>query len=196
MRHELFHDISQHIHYVVPGSGGNTFHQTTTAGINDEYIKTCDSPQIRYRSVEHYCTSTHGKSRHTYATHIEIVPANQLFNIQIRLTFAGHPHPLPPGPNTCDLLLHIATSVFPRYSVRYTRYLVIQQLLMNRFTHTPFTTIVFVHYTGYQQLPNSQIFWETTFRMSYCNLPLSNAVTHASCLVQQELWVCYLHVPF
>ena len=40
----------------------------------------------------------------TYATHNEIMVANQFCSIQFRLTFAGHPYPLPPGANTCDVL--------------------------------------------------------------------------------------------
>ena len=39
-----------------------------------------------------------------YATHTEIVPANQFCNGQVRLTFGGHPCPLPAGATTRDVL--------------------------------------------------------------------------------------------
>ena len=41
----------------------------------------------------------------TYATHAEIVAANQLIIVQHpRATLAGQPYPLPPNANTCDVL--------------------------------------------------------------------------------------------
>ena len=39
-----------------------------------------------------------------YATHTEIEAANQLYNIQIPITFAGEHYPTPPGANTCYVL--------------------------------------------------------------------------------------------
>ena len=66
--------MSQHMHDVMPGSGGNTFHQDITTGINQEYIKICGSPQIQHHSVDHYLQLTANSS--TYATHTEVVAAN------------------------------------------------------------------------------------------------------------------------
>ena len=44
-RHQLLAHMSEHMHDVVPGSGGNTFHQVITSGINEEYIKIYGFPQ-------------------------------------------------------------------------------------------------------------------------------------------------------
>ena len=62
----------------------------------------------------------------TYATHAEIVAANQLYNIQIRITFAGEPYPTRPGANTC----------MPRtIQQRALFHLTVQQSLITQLTH-------------------------------------------------------------
>ena len=101
IRDRLNH-MSQHIHAIIPGSGGNTVHQAITTGINEEYIKISGSPQTYFHRVDHYLQLMATPS--TYATHTEILAANQLYNIQIRITLAGEPYPTPPGANTCDAL--------------------------------------------------------------------------------------------
>ena len=39
VRHQLLNHMSQHMHDVIPGSGGNTIHQAIITGVNEEYIK-------------------------------------------------------------------------------------------------------------------------------------------------------------
>ena len=69
VRHQLNH-MSQHMHDIVPSSGGNAFHQATTTGINEEHIKISGSPQTHYHSVDHYLQLMTNPS--TYATHTEL----------------------------------------------------------------------------------------------------------------------------
>ena len=102
VRYPLLNHMSQHMHAIIPVSGGNTVHQAIATGINEEYMKISGSPQTHYHSVDHYRQLMADPS--TYATHTEIVAANQLYNIQIPITFAGEPYPTVPGANTCGVL--------------------------------------------------------------------------------------------
>ena len=54
VRHQLINRMSQHMHDIIPGSGGNTFNQAITTGTNEEYIKISGSPQSHYHSLDHY----------------------------------------------------------------------------------------------------------------------------------------------
>ena len=73
--------ISEHMHQVVAGSGGNTMDLALlSTRINEEYIEV--SVPLKHSTKALNTTSTtHGKSyRHT--THTEIVAANQLIIVQ------------------------------------------------------------------------------------------------------------------
>ena len=70
------------MHQVVAGSGGNTIHVAPrSTGIHEEYIKVLGSPQTQYQSVGHYYLQLM-ENPTTYATHTEIVAANQLIIVQ------------------------------------------------------------------------------------------------------------------
>ena len=47
LRHQLLNHMSQRMRGILPGSGGNTFHQAITTGINEEYITISGSPQTQ-----------------------------------------------------------------------------------------------------------------------------------------------------
>ena len=117
VRHQLLNRMSQQMYDIIPGSGGNTFHQAVTTGMNEECIKISGSLQTRYQSVDHYLQLIANPS--TYATHTEILAVNQLYNIQIQMRFAVEPYPTPPGANTRDVLYtneHYSTLQFNNIS--------------------------------------------------------------------------------
>ena len=70
------------MHHVVAGSGGNTIDLAPhSTGIREEYIKV--SVPLKHstkHSVEHYLQLMENAT--TYATHTEIVAANQLIIVQ------------------------------------------------------------------------------------------------------------------
>ena len=50
VRHQRLNHMSQHMYDNTPGSGRNTFHQTITTGVNEEYITISGSPETH----QHY----------------------------------------------------------------------------------------------------------------------------------------------
>ena len=77
--------ISDHMHQVEAGSGGNTIDlliALLSTGIKEDYINQgFGSPQTQqYQSVEHYLQIMENPT--TYATHTEIVAANQFIIVQ------------------------------------------------------------------------------------------------------------------
>ena len=114
VRHKQIHHMYYHVHDVVAGSGENTFHLALSAKINEEYLKMFGSPQTQYQSVEHYPERMANPA--TFATHIEIVIVNQLYNIHVRMMLAGNLYPIPPGANTFDVLYSNEHTSTLRYS--------------------------------------------------------------------------------
>ena len=76
--------ISDHMHQVEAGSGGNSIDlliALLSTGTNEEYIQPgFGFPQTQYQSVEHYLQLMENPT--TYATHTEIVAANQFIIVQ------------------------------------------------------------------------------------------------------------------
>ena len=73
--------LSDHMHQVVAGSGGNTIDLALlSTGTNEEYIKV-SVPLKHSTQALNTTPPTHRKST-TYATHTEVVAANQLVIVQ------------------------------------------------------------------------------------------------------------------
>ena len=96
------------MHQVVAGSGWNTIDLALlSSGINEKYIKV--SVPLEHSSIKALNTTSDSWKilPRTYATHTEIVAANELIIIvqhpRATGTVAGQPHPLPSA-NTCDAL--------------------------------------------------------------------------------------------
>ena len=102
VRTQLLQHISTNLHHIIPGSGNNSFYQSIAAGINNEFIQIHGSPQLQYTSVQHYLQLMAHPA--AYGTHNEIIAANHLYNLDIRITFLGHPYPQPPTANQLDVL--------------------------------------------------------------------------------------------
>lgn len=105
IRADILNHISHNLHNPIPGSGGNIFYQLISAGIDQELIRILGSPPTTYSSVEQYLQFM--SQPHTYATHIELMAATQLYGVEFRITLDGSPYPqAPPAANICDLLYH------------------------------------------------------------------------------------------
>lgn len=102
VRSQILQHISDHLHDPIPGSGGLTMHTAISAGINSEHLRTAGCPDQTYSSVQHYLQLM--AHPYAYATYVESTAAEQLYNINIRVTHAGQPFPNPPSPNTCDVI--------------------------------------------------------------------------------------------
>lgn len=112
IRTDILAHISQNLHTIVPNSGNNTLYDSISAGINIENLQVAGHPPTTYSSVHDYLQFM--SHPYAYATNIEMIAASQLYGIEFRFTFHGHPYPEPPSENVCDVLyypssLHYAT---------------------------------------------------------------------------------------
>lgn len=130
VRYQLLIHMSQQVHDVVPGPGGNNFppghyHRDKRRVLSRflAHLKTQYLSGDQYRQLMANLT--------TYATHPEVVADTQLYNIQSRITLliAGDPYPIPPGANTSNVL--------PGISQRALFHVTIQQSLIIQSTHHP-----------------------------------------------------------
>ena len=103
VRNHLIQHISHNIHQQpIPNTGGQTFFESISAGVGQqtESIRTGGQSDQIYTNVNHYYLHLMSHPR-AYATEIEIVAAQQLYNIQVRVTMAGNPYPdSPPSSST------------------------------------------------------------------------------------------------
>ena len=117
-------------------------------------------------------TPTHGEYYRVRDTYIPklLTPTNQLlYNIQVRLTFAGQPYPLPPSANTCDLLY--SNEPYSTYGTQH------PLLTSNSFARTSV------------QRASTAL---TLFPLSTTLLLWSNALAQATRFLQEDQWRFYL----
>ena len=139
----------------------------------------------------------------TFTTRTAIVVANHLYNIQLRITLAGHPYPLPPSADTCDVLHcneHYST-------LRYNNPWGYNRTLRGKTLVCAY--LLSLHNT-YPRLKLTAVLGGNAWHeLVYCSKqrvvfrscrPLlflsSNTPTHGSRFRQEQIYVCYLLLPF
>ena len=80
-----------------------SFGDVISGGIQSESVAARGQPDTLYDSMGHYVNIM--SNAYAYGTHVEIIAANRLFNIDIDVTYAGTSYPSSPSePNSCNVL--------------------------------------------------------------------------------------------
>ena len=103
VRAQIMTHISNNLHNPIPGTGGQTYHQSIAVGINQEQVQVAGSAPVTYSSVENYISFQ--SQTYAYATHVELVAAQAIYGREFRVTIQGSPYPQPPADsNVADFL--------------------------------------------------------------------------------------------
>ena len=109
VRQDIINHITNNLHNPVPGTGGQTYHQSIAVGVHQEQVQVAGSAPTTYSSVEEYLAFQ--SQTYAYATQVEIVAAQQVYGKQFRVTIQGSPYPQPPQDNNVADILYDTSSL-------------------------------------------------------------------------------------